>query len=37
MWERWSELLETLGRIRLGFRLPRSVPVGNPSALDARG
>jgi hypothetical protein len=37
MWARWSALLEALGRIRLGFRLPRSVPVGNPSAMDARG
>jgi hypothetical protein len=37
MWEPWSRLLEALGRIRIGVRLPRSVFVGNPTEVDARG
>jgi hypothetical protein len=37
MWERWSRLLEGLGRLRLRFPGGKGVPIGDPSAPDAQG
>lgn len=37
MWQRWSRLLELLGRVRVGIKLRRSVRVGDPGRADARG
>lgn len=37
MWRLWSRPLEWLGRLRLGFSLPRSLRVGDPGTQDAAG
>ena len=37
MWERWSRLLEGLGRLRLRFWSRRRLSIGDPAAPDAQG
>ncbi len=37
MWQQWSRILETLGRLRIPVRLPKGRTAGDPQAPDARG
>jgi hypothetical protein len=37
MWQRWSEALEWLGRIRFGWTGSTKLRVGDPNGTDARG